>query len=72
MIFGNKSDLKNHLSAKHPTFSHKVMARGTYDQSVDPMHQKERSPKKTRLQRLKHRKSAIPTTSLDSHRTLLS
>jgi hypothetical protein len=46
MIFGNKSDLKNHLSAKHPTFSHKVMARGTYDQSVEPMHQKERSPEK--------------------------
>jgi hypothetical protein len=37
MIFGHKSDLKNHLSAKHTTFSHKVIARGAYDQIPEPM-----------------------------------
>ena len=33
MLFGTKSDLKNHLSTKHPTFSHKVMAKATRDQA---------------------------------------
>jgi hypothetical protein len=32
MIFGHKSDLKNHLSAKHPTWAHKVMAKPARDQ----------------------------------------
>jgi len=37
MIFGHKSDLKNHLSPKHTTFSHKVIARGAHDQIPEPM-----------------------------------
>jgi hypothetical protein len=40
MIFGNKSNLMKHLAAKHPTFSRKVIERGTYDQSVEPMRPK--------------------------------
>jgi hypothetical protein len=35
MHFGTKSDLKNHLSAKHPTFSHKVMAKAKHDPVVE-------------------------------------
>jgi len=35
MLFGTKSDLKNHLSAKHPTFSHKVMAKATRDHAFE-------------------------------------
>jgi hypothetical protein len=33
MFSGKKSDLKNHLSAKHPTWAHKVMARRTHEQT---------------------------------------
>jgi hypothetical protein len=43
MFSGKKSDLKNHLSAKHPTFTHKVMARGAKDQIVETTRQ-EKSP----------------------------
>jgi hypothetical protein len=43
MIFGKKSDLKNHLSAKRPTFSHKVMARGAHEQNME-MERQEKSP----------------------------
>jgi hypothetical protein len=48
MIFGHKSDLKNHLSPKHTTFSHKVIARGASDQILDPMPtpQNETSPER--------------------------
>lgn len=46
MIFGNKSDLKNHLSAKHSTFSHKFMARGTNDQIVETTRQEELPPER--------------------------
>lgn len=43
MLSGKKSDLKRHLSAKHPTFAHKVMARGAKDQIAGPTLQ-EKSP----------------------------
>jgi hypothetical protein len=35
MIFGKKSDLKNHLSVKKPTWSHKVMARSAHEQNLE-------------------------------------
>jgi hypothetical protein len=43
MLSAKKSDLKNHLSAKHPTFTHKVMARGAKDQLAEMM-RREKSP----------------------------
>jgi hypothetical protein len=33
MIFGKKSDLKNHLSTKKPTWAHKVVAHSTLEQN---------------------------------------
>jgi hypothetical protein len=44
MIFGKKSDLKNHLSLKHPTFTHKVIARVGHDQTSETDTEKETSP----------------------------
>jgi hypothetical protein len=35
MIFGKKSDLKNHLSVKKPTWTHKVMAHSPHEQSSE-------------------------------------
>jgi hypothetical protein len=35
MLFGKKSDLKNHLSAKHPTWAHKVVARPAHEQALE-------------------------------------
>ena len=43
MLSGKKSDLKRHLSTKHPTFTHKVMARGAKEQIADSTLQ-EKSP----------------------------
>jgi hypothetical protein len=43
MIFGKNSDLKNHLSAKKPTWTHKVMVRSPHEQSSE-MARKEESP----------------------------
>lgn len=43
MIFGKKSDLKNHLSVKKPTWTHKVMMHNPQEQSSD-MARKEESP----------------------------
>jgi hypothetical protein len=48
MLSGKKSDLKRHLSAKHPTFAHKVMARGAKDQVADSTLQ-EKSPRERGL-----------------------
>jgi hypothetical protein len=31
MLLNKKSALKSHLSSKHPTFSHKVMAKPTHE-----------------------------------------
>jgi hypothetical protein len=35
MLFGKKSDLKNHLSSKHPTWAHKVVAKPTHNQAFE-------------------------------------
>jgi hypothetical protein len=43
MIFGKKSDLKNHLSGKRPTWSHKVMAHGAHEENLE-MERREESP----------------------------
>jgi hypothetical protein len=45
MIFGKKPDLKNHLSVKKSTFTHKVMARSAHEQNLD-MERHEGSPLK--------------------------
>jgi len=46
MFSGKKSDLKNHLSAKHPTFTHKVVARGAKDQMVETTRQEKSLPER--------------------------
>jgi hypothetical protein len=46
MIFGHKSDLKNHLSAKHPTWAHKVMAKPARDQAFKTDIQRESLPER--------------------------
>ena len=46
MLFGTKSDLKNHLSAKHPTFSHKLMARATHDKAFETDIQRKSLPER--------------------------
>jgi hypothetical protein len=43
MLFGKKSDLKNHLSAKRPTWSHKVTGHSTHEQNLE-MERLEESP----------------------------
>jgi hypothetical protein len=45
MIFGKKSDLKNHLSVKRPTWSHKVTARGAHEEDLEMERQEESPPK---------------------------
>jgi hypothetical protein len=35
MLSGKKSDLKNHLSTKHPTWSHKIMVHGAHEQNSE-------------------------------------
>jgi hypothetical protein len=46
MIFGKKSDLKNHLSAKKPTWAHKVMAHSAHEQSLEMARQEESPPER--------------------------
>jgi hypothetical protein len=46
MLSGKKSDLKRHLSAKHPTFTHKVMARGAKEQIAAPTPQENSPPER--------------------------
>ena len=46
MFSGKKSDLKNHLSAKHPTFTHKVMACGAKDQIAETTRQEKSPPER--------------------------
>ena len=48
MIFGKKSDLKNHLSVKKPTWSHKVMAHGPHEQNLEMERQEESPPERDR------------------------
>jgi len=35
MIFGNKSDLKKHLSVKRPTWAHKVVAHSPLEHNLE-------------------------------------
>ena len=35
MIFGNKSDLKKHLSVKRPTWAHKVVAHSALEHTME-------------------------------------
>jgi hypothetical protein len=35
MLLNKKSTLKSHLSAKHPTFTHKVVAKTAHDQAFE-------------------------------------
>jgi len=46
MIFGHKSPIKNHLSSKHPTFTHKVMARNPHEQNLEMERQEESPPER--------------------------
>jgi hypothetical protein len=46
MIFGKKSDLKNHLSAKRPTWSHKVVAHSAHELNMEMELQEESPPKR--------------------------
>jgi hypothetical protein len=46
MILGKKSDVKNHLSGKKPTWSHKVMAHSAHEQNLE-MERREESPPAT-------------------------
>jgi len=46
MLSAKKSDLKNHLSAKHPTFTHKVMARGAHGQIPETTGQEKSPPER--------------------------
>jgi hypothetical protein len=46
MLSGKKSDLKNHLSAKHPTWAHKVIAKPTHDRTFDTDLQRRSSPER--------------------------
>jgi hypothetical protein len=48
MIFGNKSDVKNHLSTKHSLFAHKPFVDEANDSVTRPLrdedHSNDRSP----------------------------
>jgi hypothetical protein len=46
MLVAKKSDLKNHLSAKHTTFSHKVIAKPTHDKAYETDLQRTTSPER--------------------------
>jgi hypothetical protein len=48
MIFGNKSDVKNHLSTKHSLYAHRLFVDDAHDRVTEPLrneeHSSERSP----------------------------
>jgi hypothetical protein len=46
MIFGKKSDLKNHLSVKRPTWAHKVTGHSSHEQNLDMERQEEPPPER--------------------------
>jgi len=46
MLVQKKSDLKNHLSAKHTTFAHKVVAKSAHDQAYETNMQRTTSPER--------------------------
>lgn len=41
MLFGKKSDLKNHLSMKKPSWTHHVVAQGAHEQNLEMERQQE-------------------------------
>lgn len=41
MSFGNKSDVKNHLSTKHPMFPNKPKSKGALDNKSEPVRESE-------------------------------
>ena len=38
MSFGNKSAVHNHLSTKHPLFSHRTVENDVQEKIVEPLH----------------------------------
>jgi len=44
MIFGKKSDLKNHLSMKKPSWTHHVVARNPHEEILESQRQEESAP----------------------------
>jgi hypothetical protein len=46
MIFGKKSDLKNHLSLKKSTWSHKMVVRSPHEQNFDTERQEAPPPER--------------------------
>ena len=42
MSFGNKSQVHNHLSTRHPLFSHRMMQDNVQEKIVEPTHDEER------------------------------
>jgi hypothetical protein len=38
MSFGNKSQVHNHLSTKHPLFSHRIIEENAQHKIVEPLH----------------------------------
>ena len=50
MLFTKKSDLRNHLSAKHSTFVHKVIAKPIHAQPAATDPQKTMSPERDQQQ----------------------
>src|ERR1700733_9391242 len=46
MIFGKKSDLKNHLSVKKSTWAHKVVARSPHEQNSEMERERESPPER--------------------------
>jgi hypothetical protein len=43
MSFGNKSDVKNHLSTKHSLFSHKLIQENEPARVMEPVREEEHS-----------------------------
>jgi hypothetical protein len=46
MLSPKKSDLKNHLSTKHSTWAHKVVAKPTHDETFETELHKRPSPER--------------------------
>jgi hypothetical protein len=42
MSFGKQSDVHNHLSTKHPLFSHRTLEENAQQRIVEPINDKER------------------------------
>ena len=60
MILGKKSDVKNHLSAKRPTWSHKVMAHNANEQNLEMKRREEPPPATDSPPKAEQRKPLYP------------